>query len=137
MHLENELLTGKVRQMTAGHFRAVQSEQQLEAGGTCSSTSYGGLQLGTCMCWLVFYVIGYFPSHATIVGQVIQIISSFSDLLNPTVTEQKTVFDGQEHRVVTIFSAPNYCYRCGKSCDPFPLPLSVLSPAMYWLFVIW
>ncbi len=91
-----------------------------------------GYNWGHVCAGLFFY--GYFPSHATIVGQIIQIISSFSDLLNPTVTEQKTVFDGQEHRVVTIFSAPNYCYRCGKSCDPFALPLSVLSPAMYWLF---
>jgi hypothetical protein len=56
--------------LTAGHFRAVQSEQQFKAGGTCTSTSYGGLQLGTCMYLLVFSVIGSLPSHAIIAEQV-------------------------------------------------------------------
>ncbi len=56
--------------VTAGHFGAVQSQQQLKAGGTCTSTSYGGLQLGTCMYLLVFSVIGSLASHAIIAEQV-------------------------------------------------------------------
>jgi hypothetical protein len=78
--------------LTAGHFGAVQSEQQLKAGGTCTSTSYGGLQLGTCMYLLVFSVIGSLPSHAIIAEQIAQIV--FADLVSPAWIQQGcVVFD--------------------------------------------
>jgi hypothetical protein len=55
--------------LTARHFKAIQS-QQLKDGGMCTSTSYGGLQLRTCMYLLVFSMIGSLFFHAIIVEQV-------------------------------------------------------------------
>jgi phytoene dehydrogenase-like protein len=54
--------------LNVGHFRVVES--QLKVGGMCTTTSYGGLQLETCMYLLVFFVIGSLFSHAIIVEQV-------------------------------------------------------------------
>jgi hypothetical protein len=55
--------------LIARHFKAIQS-QQLKDGGMCTSTSYGGLQLRTCMYLLVFFMIVSLLSHAIIIEQV-------------------------------------------------------------------
>jgi hypothetical protein len=60
--------------LIVGHFRVVQS-QQFKASGMCTSTSYGGLQLRTCMYLLVFSMIGSLLSHAIIVEQKLHKLS--------------------------------------------------------------
>jgi hypothetical protein len=77
--------------LNVGHFRIVES--QLKVGGMCTTTSYGGLQLETCMYLLLFFVIRSLFSHVIIVEQVALIV--FADLIIFAWIQQgHVVFDG-------------------------------------------
>jgi hypothetical protein len=61
--------------LNVGHFKTIQSQQQLKANGMCTSTSYGRLQLGTCIYLLVLSMIGFLLFHAIIVEQKLHKLS--------------------------------------------------------------
>ncbi len=75
----------------------------------CTSTSYGGLQLGTCMYLFFFLWLGLcflMPLLLSKLHKLFLLIILFLHGFNKDVWSLK----GHEHNMVTIFSAPNYCY---------------------------
>lgn len=126
---------------SAGHLRAVQSQQWVEAGGSGAPAGHGRIQLEPCeavnlchlwtrrlqpprtsqMCCLHMPPAIAHPWRLHVVLRCTASLLRSEEASHGVLTACPTLKFScsslallQEQKVCTIFSAPNYCYRCGE-----------------------
>jgi hypothetical protein len=102
-----------------------------------------GYNWGHVCTFLFFLWLGLMPLLLSKLHKLFLLIQSFIHGFSKDVWSLM----GQEHKVVTIFNAPNYRYQCGKSLDSqcnsyywifflFPLPIFTMYEDLFFIYKV-